>query len=410
MAKLPTAASEKINQQGLVTGHKPGLVTGQTAGAQAEVEGRTDSAVFSNGISGQVALLSNTSIPSAQRQEIASTIGHLQQNQHLQKVLAGVQRSEQVVQRTALSSPRFTGDSTLTDIANGTGTLKKGDTGDAVRKVQHAIADFGILYRAYGVDGIFGNETRRIVNLFQGNTRTRGDPSGEVGSNTLGKLDQLFPAMGLPATAGDAYTNLSGILAILSQWNAAMIRDLRNLRVHMVADLSWADETWSGTSWSPTPMPGAGETSGSDIYIATDATNEEVASALYHEYQHARAPYSYRSASWTAEEERVYTLETQWKIDRGMTTDPNLTTTDPTTGETEVNPAGVTAQVETYPGLAATQPGEIIGKVGANRVQVQLPSGRRIVRPAAVGDSVPGRRVTTPPIHNVRASEWQVSR
>jgi hypothetical protein len=137
--------------------------------------------------------------------------------------------------------------------------------------------------------------------------------------------------------------------------------------------------------------------------------NEEVASTLYHEYQHARAPYSYRNRSWTEEEERVYTLQTQWEIDRGMTTDPSLTTTDPVTGETEVNPAGVTTHVETYPGLAATQPGEVIGKVGANRVRVQLPDGRRIVRNAAPGDSVPGRRVLTPPIHNVRASEWRVT-
>lgn len=316
--------------------------------------------------------------------------------------------SDFLIQRT-VASPRFTGDATLVDVSNGIGTLRNGDTGDAVRRVQHAIADSGILYRAYGVDGIFGDETERTVTLFQRNNRVSGDPSGEVGQNTIEKLDLLFPATALPATAGDTYTNLAGILAILSQWNTAMIRDLRNLRVHMVADLSWSDESWNGSGWSPTPEDGAGETSGSDIYIATDATNEEVASTLYHEYQHARAPYSYRNRSWTEEEERVYTLQTQWEIDRGMTTDPSLTTTDPVTGETEVNPAGVTTHVETYPGLAATQPGEVIGKVGANRVRVQLPDGRRIVRNAAPGDSVPGRRVLTPPIHNVRASEWRVT-
>jgi peptidoglycan hydrolase-like protein with peptidoglycan-binding domain len=313
--------------------------------------------------------------------------------------------SDLVIQR-ALLSPRFTGDATLVGISNGTGTLSNGDTGDAVRRVQQAIADSGILYRAYGVDGIFGDETERTVRRFQRNNGVSGDPSGEVGQNTLEELDQLFPAMAFPATAGNTYTNLSGILAILSQWNAAMIRDLRNLRVHMVADLYWADESWNGTNWSPARMDGAGETSGSDIYIATDATNEEVASSLYHEYQHARAPYSYRNRSWTEEEERVYTLQTQWEIDRGMTTDPSLTTTDPVTGATEVNPGGVTAQVQTYPGLAATQPGEVIGKVGSNRVRVQLPNGRRIIRNAALGDSVPGRRVTIPPIHNVRAAEW----
>jgi peptidoglycan hydrolase-like protein with peptidoglycan-binding domain len=363
---------------------------------------------LARGLAGHIALLAHHGIPATQRQEIAATIGQVQENRQLQRMLERVQRAGQVIQREALQSPRFASNPTLAAIANGTGTLKNGDRGDAVRKVQHAIADAGVLYRIYGVDGIFGTETERKVRRFQAQQGVHGDPPGEVGANTLIKLDQMFPAMTLPATAGDAYTGVAGILPILSQWNAAMIRDLRNLDVYMVGKLYWADEAWDGSGWTPAPMEGNGETSGTTLHIATNATNEKVASSLYHEYQHARAPYSYRNASWAAEEDRVYTLATQWEIDRGMSADPALTQTNPTTGETEVNPGGIDAHVGTYPGLGATQPGEVISKVGANRVRVQLPNGSRIVRPAMAGDSVPGPRRIEPPIYHVSAAEWQV--
>jgi hypothetical protein len=408
MSKLQTTSVGKSTQQNATKQRVPSRDPVQPEGTLSDQELVPGHLVFGHGATGQAALLTNHGIPATQRQRIARQINLLQKNRHLQRLLAGadVQRSDLVIQRRNLSSPRFAGNATLEAIYNGTGTLKNGDESVAVRKVQHGIHDAGILYRSYGVDGIFGDETERCVRRFQRDNRISGDPSGEVGSATMEKLDQLFPAMALPSNAGDAYS-FAGMLAVLCQWNSAMIRDLRNLHVHMVGDLEWADEAWDGTQWAAHPMPGGGETSGSHIYIATDTTNEGAAQSLYHEYQHARSPYSYRNASWAEEEERVYTLETQWEIDRGMTLDPSLTSVNPTTGETEVNPGGVTAQVETYPGLAATQPGEVIGKVGRNQVRVQLDDGRRIVRNAVVGDSVPGPRVTRPPIHDVRPREWQ---
>jgi peptidoglycan hydrolase-like protein with peptidoglycan-binding domain len=310
-----------------------------------------------------------------------------------------------LIQRT-LSSPRFAGDTTLEAVQAGSRTLKKGDDNDSVRKIQHGIHDAGILFLGHGMDGKFGDETEQRVSRFQRRNRIAGDPSGEVGTGTVEKLDQLFPATALPASSSDPYT-FAGMLELLCQWNSAMINDLKNLRVEMVADLSWADEEFDGTNWVPKPMPGAGETSGLSIIISTKGTNEDVARSLYHEYQHARQPVAYRTKDWGDEESRVYTLETYWAIDRGLTADPSLTTTDPTTGQVEIDPGGVSSTVESYPGLDAANPGEVIGKVGANRVRVRMPNGRVTVRNAIAGDSVPGPRQITAPRHRVRDREWQ---
>jgi hypothetical protein len=275
-----------------------------------------------------------------------------------------------------------------------------------VRKVQHGIHDAGILFLGHGTDGKFGEETERRVTRFQSRNRITTDPSGEVGAATIDKLDNLFPATSLPTSAADPYT-FAGMLELLCQWNSAMIRDLRNLRVEMVGRLEWADEEFDGSNWVAKPMSGAGETAGTSIIIATNDTNEAVARTLYHEYQHARQPVAYRSGDWAEEESRVYEMETYWAIARGITPDPGLTTTDPVTGETEIDPGGISSTVESYPGLDSANPGEVIGKVGANRVRVRMPDGRVTVRNAVAGDSVPGPRRISPPRHVVADREWQ---
>jgi hypothetical protein len=308
------------------------------------------------------------------------------------------------VQR-ALTSPRFASDPVLQGIDAGTGTLRRGSTGDPVRKVQHAVHDAGILFRGFGVDGYFERETERRVATYQRRKAVSGDSAGEVGVNTIRSLDALFPAAALPATAGDAYT-FGEMKSILCQWNSAMVKDLKNLRVTMVAGLSWADERYDGSGWVADPMLGAGETAGTSITIATNDTNENVAKTLYHEYQHARAPQAYRSKSWADEETRVFELETYWAIDRGITPDPGLTTTDPATGDVSIDPAGVGSTVGDYPGVGGPTPGEVIGKVGANRVRVRLPDGRITVRAAAVDDTIPGPRTITPPANVVPAADW----
>jgi peptidoglycan hydrolase-like protein with peptidoglycan-binding domain len=312
----------------------------------------------------------------------------------------------QLTIQRALSSPRFAGNATLVDISNGIGSLRRGDESDAVRKVQHGIHDAGVLFRRIGIDGKFGRETEKRVTTFQQRNGIHADPPGVVGAATITRLDQLFPAMALPATAGSPYT-FAGMLAILCQWNAALVRDLRNMSVRMVGGLQWADEEFDGAHWVPKPMPGAGETSGHSIIIATNDTNEEVAKSLYHEYQHARKPRVFRTGGWGDEETYAFSVETQWAIDRGLTTDPSLTTTDPLTGATAVDPTGVASTVESYPGLAAAHPGEVFAKVGANRVRVRMPDGRVVVRNAVAGDSVPGPRQLLPPINAVPAADWR---
>ncbi|MEQ8468383.1 eCIS core domain-containing protein [Coleofasciculus sp. E1-EBD-02] len=198
-----------------------------------------------------------------------------------QKLGAGNQIQRATGDGHDLSSPRFAKDTTLEDIYDGNGTLKQGDEGDAVRKIQHGIHDAGILFLGHGVDGKFGSETEQRVNSFQRQNKITSDPKGEVGAATIEKLDQLFPAIALPTSATDPST-FAGMLELLCQWNSAMIRDLRTLQVQMVGALEWADEEFDGSNWVPNPMLGAGETFGGSIIIATNATNEEVARTLYH--------------------------------------------------------------------------------------------------------------------------------
>ena len=305
-----------------------------------------------------------------------------------------------------LQSPRFARDTTLQNIYDGVGTLKRGDENESVRRIQHAIHDSGLLFLGHGVDGKFGRETRNRVIRFQRRHRITTDPRGEVGAATVERLDQLFVATALPAGATGAYS-FPCMLRLLCQWNSAMIRDLRRLYVWMVADLEWADERFDGTSWRPNPTPGSGETVGHTIFVATDDTCENVARTLYHEYQHARSPVVYRRGGWGDEENYAYRVETDWAIARGITPDPSLTTTNPVTGQTEVDPSGISSTVESYPGLSTASPGEVIGKLPGNRVRVRLNNGRIQVRNARAGDTVPGRRVTRTPRRRVRPREWR---
>lgn len=309
------------------------------------------------------------------------------------------------VQRT-LASPRFAGDPTLESIHEGTSTLSEGSEGAPVRKVQHAIHDAGILFSSFGTDSSFGRQTRQRVLQFQSSHGITTDPRGEVGQGTINELDGMFPNVALPTTAGDPY-GFGEMKDVLCQWNAPLINDLQSLTVKIVGGLQWADEEFDGTGWVPNPMLGAGETAGTNIIVATNGfTNEEVARSLYHEYQHARSPRAYRSQPWAEEETRVFEMETYWAIERGITPDPTLTTTDPDTGEVEMDTAGVELTVQSYPGVDAANPGEVIGKVGTNQVQVALPNGSIITRNAVAGDSVPGPRQILPPEVAVPSSDW----
>ncbi len=64
------------------------------------------------------------------------------------------------------------------------GTCKKGDKGDAVKKVQKRLKELG--YYSSSVDGDFGDATRKAVRSFQENNGLKND--GVVGKKTLEKL------------------------------------------------------------------------------------------------------------------------------------------------------------------------------------------------------------------------------
>src|SRR5439155_3437850 len=93
----------------------------------------------------------------------------------------------------ALSSLEFTGDPRLEQAAANAPPLKHGATGDAVRKLQRALMDEGFAMggsiKTAGPDGIFGDETERVVKAFQHKHDLGFD--GIAGHDTITKLDEL---------------------------------------------------------------------------------------------------------------------------------------------------------------------------------------------------------------------------
>jgi hypothetical protein len=98
-----------------------------------------------------------------------------------------------------LTSPRFAGDARLQRAVDNNPPLKLGEPqGSGVAAVQQAFADLGyelpITFAQGSADGIYGNETTRIVRQFQ---IDQGFPpsgwDGRAGRDTLTRLDQLFP-------------------------------------------------------------------------------------------------------------------------------------------------------------------------------------------------------------------------
>ena len=83
-------------------------------------------------------------------------------------------------------------------IAIETVTLKKGSSGDLVKKVQQKLKNWG--YLSGKVDGIFGNGTKTAVQKFQRKNGLTAD--GIVGKKT-------FDALGINASSGNSNTNNS---------------------------------------------------------------------------------------------------------------------------------------------------------------------------------------------------------
>lgn len=84
-------------------------------------------------------------------------------------------------------SPRFMGDPMLEKVAAGTATLKKGDSGLSVSRLQSALADAG---QTVARTGTFDDPTTAAVKAFQ-SSKSIGD-TGIVDKATLGALDAVF--------------------------------------------------------------------------------------------------------------------------------------------------------------------------------------------------------------------------
>ncbi len=88
-----------------------------------------------------------------------------------------------------LQSERFAGDPILEACFDNERLLMTGNRGPAVEKVQGLLVDSGFSLPNFGVDGIFGAETKRAVREFQ--TAAELSVDGIVGPNTIGRMDTL---------------------------------------------------------------------------------------------------------------------------------------------------------------------------------------------------------------------------
>lgn len=96
-----------------------------------------------------------------------------------------------------LASPRFKENKTLVSIEAGQAALRRGSNGVAVHLVQMALLDLGFTMpgstgsQNFSPDGIYGEETQRVVKAFQRTVPGLVD-DGVVGQNTMRALDAKF--------------------------------------------------------------------------------------------------------------------------------------------------------------------------------------------------------------------------
>lgn len=95
-----------------------------------------------------------------------------------------------------LTAARFSGNAVLEACYDGERVLRSGATGTAVTLIQQALVDAGFPLPQFGVDGIFGNETRQALMDFQQASSLSVD--GKVGPATMSALNALY-AGGAPS-------------------------------------------------------------------------------------------------------------------------------------------------------------------------------------------------------------------
>lgn len=98
---------------------------------------------------------------------------------------------------------RLEGDNSLTSIFEGTTTIKEGDRGINVTKLQQALVDMGYELPIYDVDGIFETETLAALKKFQADSGI--NTSGELDKETILVMDARFNERTDYLTAADNF-------------------------------------------------------------------------------------------------------------------------------------------------------------------------------------------------------------
>ncbi|MDI9311615.1 MAG: DUF4157 domain-containing protein [Limnohabitans sp.] len=109
-----------------------------------------------------------------------------------------------------LESPRFQGEYRLEQAYDDLDYITVGAKGEPVAKIQSGLMDLGYELPKFGVDGDFGNETKKAVLDFQNDYDLAYD--GIVGQETMGKLDSIY-------AGGKLNTNCCGEASQLPQNN-----------------------------------------------------------------------------------------------------------------------------------------------------------------------------------------------
>lgn len=149
----------------------------------------------------------------------------------------------------AVTHPRFVHCPQLQAASLDKPPLKKGASGEGVRLVQEALRDLGyalpISTLSGGqLDGVYGSETKGIVSVFQKNHGLSYD--GEVGKNTLAKLEQELHGLPLPPKVEDHLPyNVAGKVCYLLQRD---LIDPHNLW-RSTDQLCWAAAVTTMQSW-----------------------------------------------------------------------------------------------------------------------------------------------------------------
>jgi hypothetical protein len=300
-----------------------------------------------------------------------------------------------LVQRTLsdghdLTSPRFSLLLDLEEAYDDESVLKRGSSGRGVQAIQQALYDLGFPLPATGADGAFGSETEAAVRAFQ-SAHPPLAVDGEVGPKTIAALDARFGAPALPPAADLAAPwSASCVRSVLCPWSPHTIDVLRSrITLKSFDSISWADEEWNGASWIAAPFPGGGYNTGTEIGVLNSSC-ETMAQTLYHEVLHAEQPSTHTTTR--KRESYAYRIAEEFSIAMGLSGRSDLRSTD-AQGRQFADRASVdTFVATTYPAVPAGGGGdEIIDKAATHgHVRVQRPDGTTYIRPALIGEKVPG--------------------